>query len=120
MATVEEIVVRFTGDATSLEQASTRARMKTRDLEQEILSLNRVMERNKSTTSAQELNLAKLEKTTAKYLDTLEKIHRAMQALRASQTPEIRQLPAHRVEDERPEDTAVIDGEIVSAGTEAD
>lgn len=76
MATVEEIVVRFTGDATSLEQASSRARMKTRDLEQEILQLNRIMERNKSTTSAQELNLAKLEKTTAKYLDTLEKIRR--------------------------------------------
>lgn len=76
MATIEEVVVRFTGDASSLEQASTRARMKTRDLEQEILQLNRIMERNKSTTSAQELNLAKLEKTTAKYLDTLEKIRR--------------------------------------------
>lgn len=47
--TVEEILVKFTGDASSLAKATDTSRLKTKDLEEEVLQLNRVLEHVQKT-----------------------------------------------------------------------
>lgn len=72
--TVEEILVKFTGDASSFVNASNKAKAKTKDTSDELLKLNRIMQVAKAGTAGYEQTLAKLEKTSRKYVETLDKI----------------------------------------------
>lgn len=72
--TVEEILVKFTGDASSFVNASEKSKLKTKDFSDEMLKLDRVLTKAKVGTAGYEMSLAKLEKTTIKYSETLDKL----------------------------------------------
>jgi len=82
--TVEEILVKFTGDATSLTSASDKAKNKTKDMRDEVEKLDRIMARAKVGTTGYEMTLAKLEATARKYSTTLEKLNAQEKKIGAS------------------------------------
>lgn len=76
MATVEEIVVKFTGDASGMATATDRARHKVRELEERILKMGQLLERAKPGSRAFEANSSALTGLVKKYGEASDKLQR--------------------------------------------
>lgn len=76
MATVEEIVVKFTGDASGMATATDRARHKVRELEERILRMGQILERAKPGSRAFEANSNALTALVKKYGEASNKLDR--------------------------------------------
>lgn len=74
--TIEEVLVKFTGDASSLANASDKAKAKTQGLREDVDRLARVFERAKANSSSYEIHLKALTSAANKYSESLEKIAR--------------------------------------------
>lgn len=74
--TVEEILVKFTGDASSLTTATDKAKAKTKSLEEEVTKLGRMLDNPKMKigSTGHQMTLDAMEKAARKYSAALEKI----------------------------------------------
>lgn len=79
MATVEELIVKFTGDASGMDKAASKAKLDLKSVEKEVLTLNRVLERAKASGAKDDVldyNMKALEGKIGQYLKVRDKVRR--------------------------------------------
>ena len=83
MATVEELIVKFTGDASGMDKAASKAKLDLKSVEKEVLTLNRVLERAKASGAKDDVldyNMKALEAKVGQYLKIRDKVRREDEA----------------------------------------